>query len=362
MNGVIGMLSLLEKTPLSGEQRHYINVISQSGNALLLLLNDVLELSRIEAGKLEIRPEPTDVRTLVAQVTELFRPAAEAKGLLILAEWPGSVPEWYALDGPRVRQILLNLVGNAVKFTDFGEVEITVSPSSPGPDCAELIFAVRDTGIGISADQIPRLFQKFSQADGSYARRYGGSGLGLSICDGLARCMHGRIEVDSQPGAGSTFRLILPVRRAGPVPQASRPVVEGPSARLHVLVAEDNLINVKVTTGMLKRLGHDCTISSNGREAVEAVRTASIDLVLMDCQMPEMDGFAATAAIRALPAAIRQPVIIAMTANAMAGDRERCLAAGMDDYLAKPLLMEDLDACLRRWAARLLLAQGDRLA
>jgi CheY-like chemotaxis protein len=316
------------------------------------LLNDVLELSRIEAGKLHIKPAPTDVRALTLQATELFRPAAAAKGILVLADWPMSTPLWWVLDGPRVRQVLLNLVGNAVKFTESGHVEVAVSLVHREGGSEELAFSVRDTGIGIAPDQIPKLFQKFSQVDGSYSRRYGGSGLGLSICDGLARCMNGRIEVESQPGAGSAFRFVLPVQRAEPQPAVSPVEKHSDAVRLRILVAEDNMVNVKVTSGMLKQLGHELSVASNGLEAVEAVRSGSYDIVLMDCQMPEMDGFAATAAIRELPSAFRQPVIIAMTANAMAGDRERCLTAGMDDYLAKPLLISDLDACLRRWAAR----------
>ena len=356
MNGVLGMVSLLEATSLTKEQRSCTEIISVSGHALMTILNDVLDLSRIEAGKLEILAAPMHPGILGEQVVDLFRGSAAEKGLRLsccLEPRPDAspMPEWFSADEARVRQILVNLVGNAIKFTDVGSVDLTIS-ARPLPEGKWwLAFRIRDNGIGMSPAQLARLFQKFTQADSSSARKYGGTGLGLAICKRLADLMDGTINVQSAPGLGSTFELGLPVQLAAqPVTkvESTTPSAIGISMPCRILLAEDNPVNVRVAVGLLARAGYSAETVMNGRDAVAAATAEPFDVIFMDCQMPEMDGFEATRQIRQHSGANR-PVIIAMTANAMEGDRDRCLAAGMDDYLAKPLVVADLMACLNRW-------------
>jgi signal transduction histidine kinase/ligand-binding sensor domain-containing protein/ActR/RegA family two-component response regulator len=349
MNGVLGMLSLLERTDLNEEQRACTEVISSSGKALMTILNDVLDLSRLEAGKLALSPQPTDLRQVCEQVAGLFRFSAESKGLSLTWSWDPALPHWYVADGAHVRQILVNLLGNAVKFTNEGWVRLEAAGRPLADGRWELRIAVEDSGIGIAPEAIGKLFQKFSQADSSSARRYGGTGLGLAISKGLAERMNGEISVSSRPGSGSRFELRLPAEPAKA--PAEQPAAEGAGAggrsTLRILLAEDNPVNTTVAQKMLQRLGCQVTSVSNGLDAAAAAEREPFDLILMDCQMPEMDGFEATRRIRAaLPT---RPPIIAMTANAMDGDRERCLAAGMDDYLPKPVILDDLAACVARW-------------
>ncbi len=354
MNGIVGMLSLLERTELTPEQRRCAETISASAHGLLAIVNDVLELARVESGKLQIRPAPVNVRRLCEQVTDLFEQAAAAKGLRLSCHWSTpSLPEWYQADQTRVRQILGNLLGNAVKFTEQGFVELSVSGAEAADGRWELTFSVRDTGIGMTAAQLGRIFRKFAQA-GPQAEKYGGSGLGLAISRGLAESMDGRLDAESEPNQGSCFRLRLALPRALPAPsQPPEPpdlAKPGGAGDWRVLIAEDNAVNVKVAAGMLARLGYQVSVAANGREALEALEREPFDVVLMDCQMPEVDGFEATRRIRQrCPSG--GPVVIALTANALAEDRERCLAAGMDDYIAKPFGLEALAACLNRWRA-----------
>jgi signal transduction histidine kinase/CheY-like chemotaxis protein/ligand-binding sensor domain-containing protein len=351
MNGVLGMVSLLEGMNLTEEQRACTETISGSGKALLAILNDVLELSRIEAGKLELTCAPVNLRELCGQVTGLFQQAAKSKALHLAWSWPAGIPEWFAADGARLRQVLVNLVGNAVKFTERGAVELTILGYPEQPGRWQIQFAVRDTGIGMSKEQLGRLFQKFMQADSSSARKYGGTGLGLAISQRLAERMGGGIEATSELGAGSEFRFIVPLAAAEPaIEQRKVPVVaDRLSRKCRILLAEDNPINVKVATGMLARLGYAVKVAANGRQALTAIEREQFDLIFMDCQMPELDGFEATRAIRS-QCGSSAPIIVAMTANAMEGDRERCLAAGMNDYIAKPVVLQDLAACINRWA------------
>ena len=357
MNGVLGMVSLLEHTSLTREQRACTDIISGSGQALMAILNDVLDLSRIEAGKLELSNSPVQVGLMCEQVTGLFRPSAAEKGLHVscgVEPVPGGapIPDWFSADESRLRQILVNLIGNAVKFTDRGSVDVTISARPLADGKWWLAFRVRDTGIGMSPAQLARIFQKFTQADSTSARKYGGTGLGLAISKRLADLMEGAISVESAPGLGSTFEFGLPVEVAAqPSPTQTGPPLQAPRnglAPCRVLLAEDNPVNVKVAVGLLARAGYSAQVVGNGRDAVTATAAEAFDFIFMDCQMPELDGFEATRQIRRQSGANR-PVIIAMTANAMEGDRERCLQAGMDDYLAKPLVLADLTECLNRW-------------
>ncbi|MCC6291253.1 MAG: response regulator [Bryobacterales bacterium] len=353
MNGVLGMLSLLEQTPLNEEQRQCTSVIASSGKALLAILNDILDLSRIEAGKLRLDPQPTPVAHLCREVVELFRMPAAAKPLALSLDWQPGLPDWFLTDAARLRQILVNLVGNAVKFTESGWVRLAVA-GEPVPNGGwNLSFTVADSGIGIPAHVIERLFQKFFQADSSAARKYGGAGLGLAISHSLAERMNGSLGVESESGAGSRFTLRLPLLAAEP-PAEPQPGVPGrlPAGAFGtVLLVEDNPVNALVARRMLTALGLAADTAANGNDALEAFRRRPYGLILMDCQMPGMDGFEVTRAIRGM-ASNAQPIIIAMTANAMAGDRERCLEAGMDDYLAKPILFDSFAALLAAWSQK----------
>jgi PAS domain S-box-containing protein len=354
MNGVIGMTSLLLDTPLSDEQRGYAETVRSSGEALLVVVNDVLDFSKIEAGELTLESTPFNPTEIVEEVAALLAGQAARTGVDVttMIDMPEGV--CFLGDEGRIRQVLLNLAANALKFTEQGSVSLRASVSDDGFDSL-VRFAVVDTGIGISSDVLPRLFHPFVQADSSTTRRYGGSGLGLAISKRLAEAMGGAIGVESVLGSGSTFwfttRLARTVVSIQPVAQdISSPVRPGASVQgVRLLLAEDNPVNQQVASRMLAKLGYAVDVVSDGAEAVEALRRAPYDAVLMDCQMPRMDGYAATAAIRQAEGKVHRTPIIAMTAAAMAGDRERCLAAGMDDYVSKPVRREDLAGALARW-------------
>jgi two-component system sensor histidine kinase/response regulator len=499
MNGVIGMTGLLLDTNLTPEQRDYTETVRRSAESLLSVINDILDFSRIEAGKLHIELAPFDLPLVIEEVNEMLAHRAEDNDVDLIVEYPRTAPRGFIGDAGRIRQILTNLVGNAVKFTEHGDVAISVECESRDDTCASMRISVRDTGIGIAPDKLTTLFEKFSQVDGSPTRRYGGTGLGLAISKQLAELMGGTIGVRSVPGEGSTFWFTVPLplgpelnpapaaeleglrvlivddndlnRRvlheqvshwglrdtrfasSGEVVRAMRearanddpyhfvlldyqmpemdgaslaaaikadpeirdtslimltsvghlsevrtlegadvdaslvkpvrqwqllnalstswakrtgaPVVErkasGVSAPvmesfevsgIRVLLAEDNIVNQKVAARMLERLGLRTDVAADGREAVAMFQLAWYDLILMDCQMPEMDGYAATEAIRTIERGERRVAIIAMTAEAIGGARERCLSAGMDDYIAKPVKFESLVEVLRKWVVR----------
>jgi len=357
MNGVTGMASLLLDTELSEEQRGYAETVRDSAEALLRIINDILDLSKIEAGKFDLEDREFEVRRTVEQTLDLLAPRAEQKGLSLKAGVLPDVPAAVRGDEGRLRQVLLNLAGNAVKFTpEGGRVEISVSAGGTAPEGA-VRFAVRDTGIGIPQQAQRNLFEPFTQADSSIQKQYGGSGLGLSISKSLVERMGGRIGVESAPGKGSTFWFEVPlpeVQRRPTKSSGARPAraaqAEGPA--LNVLVADDNIVNQKVTAAMLRKLGHQFALASDGRQAVGACAKTRFDLVLMDCQMPEMDGFAAAREIRKREKKSCHTPIIAMTASALAEDRQMCFAAGMDDYLSKPFGLEQFQAVIQKWAER----------
>jgi signal transduction histidine kinase/ActR/RegA family two-component response regulator len=357
MNAVIGMSDLLMRSDLDDEQQDYAETIRTSGRALLTIINDILDFSKLEAGRMELESIPFDLHECVEGALTLIRVISAEKGLELTSEIHPGTPQTIVGDGARLRQILLNLLNNAVKFSDRGRVTVTVDAEPREADGAvEVHIAVRDTGVGIPADRIDRLFQPFSQADVSVARRYGGTGLGLAISQRLAEAMGGRIWAESSgvPGEGSTFHVVINTREAAPLPVPatdSGGVLEldpehAERHPLEILLVEDNAVNQKLALRLLERMGYTADLAANGLEAVQAVQRGRYDLVLMDVQMPEMDGLEATREIVARIPQAQRPWIVAMTANAMDSDRERCMEAGMNAYIAKPIHIEELVAAV----------------
>ncbi|MWD28329.1 response regulator [Aquicoccus sp. SCR17] len=354
MHGISGMVELLDKTELGPEQRLYTETIRSSAEALLTIINDVLDLSKLDSGKLDVAPAPFSPRDCIGQVVQLLRPQADAKALQLALEVDPDLPARASADAGRLRQILVNLLGNAIKFTRQGGVDLTVThrPAGAAGGPTGMEIAVRDTGIGIPPDRLDDIFEPFRQAeDGTTTRNFGGTGLGLTISRLLARRMGGDISVRSTPGAGSCFTLTLPLAPVADAPAASEPAPD-PAALpegLRVLVAEDNGTNRLILDKFLRGAPIRLSFALNGAEALEAHRADPADVVLMDMAMPVMDGLEATRRIRANQGP--QPWIVALTANAFDSDREACLAAGMDDFLTKPVRRAELLDRLARASA-----------
>jgi hypothetical protein len=313
-------------------------------------LNDILDLSRCESGKLTLEHVPFDLHSEVTGVMKLYRVIAQQKGVALNLHWSDDAPRWVRGDPTRLRQVLANLMSNALKFTDDGSVRLTVWSDGNGDERARMRFIVEDTGPGIPPETLPTLFAPFVQGDGSTTRRYGGTGLGLAICKQLVVLMGGSIEVDSEPGKGSRFVVQVEFESADPVQQVADRVTGRASLprRLHVLVAEDNPVNQLVAQRILERHGCSVDVVATGTAAVLRHQVEKYDRILMDCQMPELDGYEAARRIRTANRQVRVP-IIALTAQAFPDDRERCLAAGMDDYVSKPINAAQFIATVRRW-------------
>jgi signal transduction histidine kinase/CheY-like chemotaxis protein len=366
MNGVLGFAELLLETPLNAEQREFVKTVQRSGDSLLTIINDVLDYSKIEAGRMTFEHIDFDLRSVCEEVRAILRAAVAKRNLAMSLHYATDLPSLIKGDPVRIRQVLLNLASNAVKFTERGAVRIEVSGLG-GP---QFKISVADSGIGISEEQMNRMFRRFTQADSSTTRRYGGTGLGLAISRTLVELMGGTIGVSSEPGVGSTFWFTLPLVAAdapaapadeSPVPVLSAAVGEPADATASVaagraeegrlLLVEDNFVNQRVAVYMLTKLGYRVDVAPHGREAIDMLGKFNYALVLMDCQMPEMDGFEATRSIRDRNSTVRDHdvPVIAMTANAFPEDRARALACGMNDFLAKPVDRSALAAVLTKW-------------
>lgn len=357
LNGVLGMAQLLLATRLTPEQREYVETLESSAGSLVALIDDVLDVSKIEAGKLDLEEVDFDLVALVEESLRGYRVAARARGLSFGVHVDEALPRRLRGDPLRLRQMLSNLVSNALKFTTEGGVSVDVARMRTADPGFEVRFEISDTGVGIAPESLPRLFQPFSQADVSTTRHYGGTGLGLAICRSLAERMGGRIGVASAPGKGSVFWFTAVLGRAtgAPTPARSLEPIAAPAPgapALHVLVAEDNAVNQRVTCAFLERLGCTVEVVADGRAAVAACGSAAYDAVLMDLQMPDLDGFEATALIRAGGGPSAQAPILALTAATREQERERCLAIGMNDVLRKPLRFDALRDALLRWSTR----------
>lgn len=376
LNGIIGAADLLRNTSPTPEQEKYINVIVNSGDTLLALINDILDVSKIEAGELEINTEPVVLKDAMQTVMDIIQPKAQSKNIDLNIEYKGNVPSVIVADSVRLNQIMINLLGNAVKFVEDGHIKVIVEEQSTTGDIANLRITVEDTGIGIPEDKLEAIFDKFAQADASTTKKYGGTGLGLTITRKLVEMMNGTINVRSEEGVGTIFFFDVPFAIAENSDHPSKALNQSEVQRLadlqpvqeqiqdakqreklsaNILLVENETVNQMVATDMLESLGCTVELAENGVEAVDMLdkNAQRYDIVLMDCMMPLMDGFEATQEIRKKEAGNggHHSIIIAMTANAMAGEREKCLKVGMDDYLSKPVKEEHLYTKLREYLA-----------
>ena len=353
MNGILGMTDFLIESGLNPEQFDFASTVKNCADSLLVIVNDILDFSKVEAGKLILEELPFDPRQTLEAFHKVMAPRAHQKGLAYECQVDSAVPLVLRGDPGRLRQILNNLVGNAIKFTSAGEVSIRVEALEISENGTVLRFLVRDTGIGITPEVAAILFHPFIQADASTTRRFGGTGLGLAISKQLAKLMDGEIGVESGPG-GSTFWFSVRLGRESQLGRAAANRLPSPSGRkLHILLAEDNAVNQMMAVRILNKLGHVVDVAANGKEALASLRRNPYDLVLMDIQMPEMDGIEATRRIRDGETVRPDIPVIALTAHAMKEDRERCLAAVMDDYVSKPIQREELLGAIARWADKI---------
>ncbi len=357
MNAILGMMQLLRETPLNREQRGFVDTTLVAGESLLRLISDILDFSKIEAGKIDLVSEPFPPVALVESVLRSFDSMVDRDRVDIRYLVGGSPPEWVVADGSRLRQILFNLLGNAIKFTEEGDITLTLEARyHDDGKTADLLFEVRDTGVGIPANLTDRLFEPFVQANGSFRRRYRGTGLGLSIVKRLVGMLGGEVRLSSIEGEGTVVRFSIPVQICGDQETAMGDAIEADDPgdlSLHVLVVEDEAINAQVVSAMLRNQGHGVVVAPNGRLALETLENEVFDCIFMDIQMPEMDGLETSAAIRQRAGCNRLDIpIIALTAHAIQGDRERFLAAGMDDYLTKPIRAESLREIMWKVAGR----------
>ncbi len=352
LNGVIGMVSLLKRTKLDDSQKEKLATVGRSGNSLLAIINDILDFSKIEAGQLKLEALDFNLESLAEDMAQITRFSVADKDLEVKVDWVEGTPNWIVSDPTRMRQVIQNFMTNGAKFTEQGSLTLRLSANPTAVDKVNLKVEVIDTGIGIAPEQQKNLFQPFSQADTSTTRKYGGTGLGLAICMQIVEQMGGRIGIQSEVGVGSCFWFEVPVSEG--TPQASDewqqgPVLATPGNDQPVLLVEDNNINRKLAIAILDELSIPHHVAKDGSEAVTAFSTDSYSLILMDCCMPVMDGYEATIEIRKLEKGRPRTPIMALTANALAGDRQKALDAGMDDHLSKPYSVDDLQRLLAKW-------------
>jgi CheY-like chemotaxis protein/anti-sigma regulatory factor (Ser/Thr protein kinase) len=358
MNGIIGMTDLALEAQSQPERQEYLDIVKRSAQSLLAIINDILDFSKIEAGKINIEQAPYNLHQTVNDCFQVLRARADEKDLLIACTFGDATPPMVMGDSTRLRQILINLIGNAIKFTKQGRIDIHIEKQVLPDRQERLKFRVQDTGIGIAPNKLDSIFEAFSQADISTTRQYGGTGLGLTITQRLVHLMGGQLQVNSQLGVGSSFEFDLPYEKATELDasQTQPDPVHAVMPSLSVLVVEDHPINQLLASRMLEKWGHKVHLAENGQEALDRLiaHPETFDLILMDVQMPIMGGLEATTKIRQM-APFKGLPIVAMTANAMLGDREMCMEAGMDDYLSKPILAKDLEEILHQLLARGLL-------
>ncbi|MBM3734380.1 MAG: response regulator [Acidobacteria bacterium] len=361
LNGIVGLTAMLTDSPIPADHQETVRDLADCSEALLAVINDILDFSKIEAGKLVVEHAPFDLHEAVRAASSTLSLRARQKGIGLTSAVDPTVPRWVTGDAARFRQLILNLLSNAVKFTPSGGVTLHV-----GLDPAGMIYVtVKDTGIGVDPAAMPQLFSAFTQADSSTARRFGGSGLGLAICKRVVETIGGAIGAHSEPGKGSTFWFRVPMPAAsGPAPGSALAIAQDPVAAGRILLAEDNAVNRKVVDHLLRRAGYEVDTVVDGQEAFDAAKSGRYRAILMDCQMPGVDGYQATAMIREWETANCRPrvPVIALTAHAFQGDRERCLDAGMDDYLSKPVQPQVLARTLALWTARSLTVPGPEAA
>lgn len=344
MNGILGMAQLLALSPLDRTQQQQLEALRSSGDSLLQLVNDILDFSKIEAGKLELEQRDFVLHKVIAEVLALYQPAATDKGLQLSSELDLATVEVVRGDSTRLKQILVNLISNAIKFTNSGEVKLHCTCSKCEAEFVVLTFKVSDSGIGIPADRLDRLFKSFSQVDSSTTRQYGGTGLGLAICARLCQAMGGEIFAESQFGSGTSFHFSVRLGLGDVAVKPRQELNDTPTLgleKLRVLVIDDHPINLTLASAILGKLGIKADIAKDGYEGLALVTQGQYQIILMDMQMPRMDGLEATRAIRTMALPLR-PHIIAMTANAFDSDRDLCLAAGMDDFISKPFRIDEL--------------------
>jgi len=366
MNGVLGMAQLLKRDEIDPVQAERLDVLIESGEYLLSILNDILDVSKIDAGRLEINPAPENPRQILERLVGFWGPRADEKGVSLVLRVSDSVPDCVQLDALRLRQILFNLVGNALKFTESGSVEVIAEAAGSGEGAVLLYLAVRDTGVGIAPQHLPKLFDRFSQADASGERRFGGTGLGLAIARQLTELMGGKIWVESVLGVGSTFRIKLPLALATAGPEATHhdadptdQPMEVPDG-LRVLAVDDNAVNLLVLEQVLTTFGHDVVKAASGPEALAALAAEAFDVVLLDIQMPEMTGIEVLELLRATDGPNRNAPVVALTADVTSGGRERYLGLGFTEHASKPIqIQEVMETIGRALAATTAIAEPD---
>jgi CheY-like chemotaxis protein/anti-sigma regulatory factor (Ser/Thr protein kinase) len=351
MNSIIGFAELLtRRDDVQGDVRHQIDLIRRSGSALLTVVNDILDVSKIEAGRVELDPKPVQLAQLAQDLIAIVAPGAAQKGLTLTGAFDGDPGQAHIVDDHRLGQVLLNLLNNAVKFTDAGEVRLQITVESSEDDGRDHVrFAITDSGVGIAPENQARLFRRFVQVDSSVSRAYGGTGLGLAICKGLVDLMGGTIGVESQAGQGSTFQVMLPLDRAALAHDVASEAVADGMLGAHILLVDDHPVNRELGLVMLTMLGCTCETAANGVEALEAAQSGRYDLIFMDLHMPVLDGLGAARAIAALPGPAGAVPIVALTADVMPEKQAECRAAGLVDAIGKPIDIEHLRAAISQW-------------